>query len=127
MFLEVFKNLRNSPSFWRTKPFFLYFFLYFFSFLLSLVTVHTMFFSASLLISFSIAVAAVPTRRDMGSVIWDGRLKADFPLANLDSSATSPFDSQNVLGAGQKWSEQILFPSVAPSMVGSLSTSIPFI
>ncbi|PWW79783.1 Glycoside Hydrolase Family 131 protein [Tuber magnatum] len=58
------------------------------------------------LASFATAVLAAP------KVIWDGRLKKDFPAADLDKSATSPYNAEFVLGAGQKWSEQLHFPDM---------------
>jgi len=66
------------------------------------------------LTSFATAALAAP------KVIWDGRLKMNFSATALDSSATSPFNAEYVLGAGQKWSEQLLFPTMSvagPSLV----------
>ncbi|RPB06233.1 hypothetical protein L873DRAFT_1756752 [Choiromyces venosus 120613-1] len=59
------------------------------------------------LASFATAALAAP------KVIWDGRPKKDFPAADLDSSSTSLYNADFVLGAGQKWSEQLLFPNMS--------------
>ncbi|KAG0129225.1 hypothetical protein HOY82DRAFT_416019 [Tuber indicum] len=57
--------------------------------------------------SFATAALAAP------KVIWEGRLKMNFSAADLDKSTTSPYNAEFVLGAGQKWSEQLLFPSMS--------------
>ncbi|KAI5810259.1 hypothetical protein DFH27DRAFT_181849 [Peziza echinospora] len=50
------------------------------------------------------------------TTLYDGRVPLDFTLAELDSYSTSLFGAEYVLGAGQKWSEVVVFPSVTPSL-----------
>jgi len=59
------------------------------------------------LTSFATAALAAP------KIIWDGRLKMNFPATDLDNSTTSPYNAEYVLGAGQKWSEQLVFPTMS--------------
>ena len=76
--------------------------------------------SSTILISLLTSVAVARSGRRQGSgtiscpIALDGRVPADLELTDLDSSATSPFNTDFVRG-DEKFSETVLFPDVPNS------------
>ena len=63
------------------------------------------------------SVQAAPTKDKTPEIIWDGRIPHTMTLADFDSSSTSRYSAEYVLGAAQKFSEILKFPVVKGSIV----------